>query len=94
MQKLNLKIIKIASKTKMLNLERELNKHFLGCNTNGEPVECPFCHYISKNKRFSGKIWIDNNKKTFKCFSCGQWRMLKKDENIPMETGGYTKFLK
>ena len=47
----------------MLNLERELNKHFLGCNTNGEPVECPFCHYVSKNKRFSGKIWINNNKR-------------------------------
>ena len=76
MQSMNIKIMELAKQTKMKSLEDDLRDYFSGCNTNGEPVDCPFCHYISANKRFSGKVWIKDGRKIFKCFSCGQWRKL------------------
>lgn len=76
MQKLNLKILDLAKQTKMRQAESQLEKYFASANTNGEPFDCPFCHYISANKRFSGKVWIKDGRKIFKCFSCGEWRRI------------------
>jgi hypothetical protein len=76
MQRMNTKVMALAERTKMRQLENELRDYFSGSNTDGEPIDCPFCHYVSKNKRFSGKLWVKDGKKTFKCFSCGEWRRL------------------
>jgi ribosomal protein L37AE/L43A len=76
MQKMNIKVMELSQRVKMRELENELRNYFSGNNTNGEPVDCPFCHYVSKNKRFSGKVWVSNGNKIFKCFSCGEWRRL------------------
>ena len=76
MQKLNIKIMELAKQTKMRQAESQLESYFSSAKTNGEPFDCPFCHYISANKRFSGKVWIKDGKKIFKCFSCGEWRRI------------------
>ena len=58
-------------KEKLQKMEFELQGE-----TSGSFVECPQCHYIGKNKRFTGKIFEDSNGRSFKCFACGLWRRL------------------
>ncbi len=72
MQTLNLKIIKLAKAVKLKMLEDTLRDYVSGCQV-GELITCPFCHYIGKNKRGTAKVFPNN---TFKCFACGEWRML------------------
>jgi len=72
MQTLNLSIIKEAKAVKIRSLEIELKNYISSCQI-GEMIECPFCHYISKNKKGTAKVFSDN---TFKCFNCGIWRKL------------------
>jgi len=76
MQKLNIKIMEIARMDKMQKLEKELAGSFSDCRDR-DSVECPFCHYISTNKRFSAKVFINDGKKILKCFACGEWRFFK-----------------
>ena len=71
MQHLNLNIINVAKKARLKQLEEGL----ILC-MNSERVDCPFCHYVSKNKQFSGKIFVNGNDRSFKCFACGIWRKL------------------
>jgi len=59
-------------KAELKLMEFQLKNENIGSN-----VECPSCHYISKNKRFSGKIFQNEEGKSFKCFSCGLWRKLQ-----------------
>jgi hypothetical protein len=70
MQQLLGDIITEVKKEKMKKMEFELSKESAGL------VQCPFCMYESKNKRFSGKIFQSEEGKTFKCFACGIWRKL------------------
>jgi hypothetical protein len=74
---MNIRVLELAKRTKMSQLEDQLKDYFKDLNTNGEPIDCPFCHYVSKNKRFSGKLWVKDGHKTFKCFSCGKWRRIE-----------------
>ena len=59
-------------KQKMRMLEINLE----GIQT-GVLFECPICHYISKNKRFSAKMFEDEQGRSFKCFACSSWRKLR-----------------
>lgn len=71
MQKLGLEIIALVKKSRMKKMEFELRRE-----TVGEIIECPSCHYVTKKKRFTGKIFESDGKKSFKCFACGIWRAL------------------
>lgn len=75
MQFLNNLVLEEARKTKMKLLERQMQNYFVGV-THKENINCPFCHYVSKNKRFSGVIFDNENGKAFKCFACGIWRKI------------------
>jgi len=44
----------------------------------GSMVECPECHYISKNNRFSAKVFNFQEGLAIKCFACGIWRRVNK----------------
>jgi hypothetical protein len=70
MQQLLGEIITQVKKERMKQMELELKQETSGM------VQCPFCMYESKNKRFSGKIFESDEGKTFKCFACGIWRKL------------------
>lgn len=72
MQHLNLDIIDQAKKEKMKTINMELSQEQIGCL-----IECPKCHYISKNNRFSAKIFQSERGLEFKCFACGMWRKIK-----------------
>lgn len=71
MQSIGLEIIKDCKKAKLKQMEFKLKDEQAGGF-----VECPQCHYIGKNKRFTGKIFEDKNGRSFKCFACGLWRKL------------------
>ena len=75
MQRLGKSIINSVGKAKMIKLEKEIREEVYS-KQQGEMFECPFCHYIAKNKRFTAKIFDNNGKKSFKCFNCGKWRRL------------------
>ncbi len=68
---LNEDFMKEIKKVKMKKMEFELQGQ-----SSGSFVECPQCKYISKNKRFSGKIFDNEDGKSFKCFACGLWRKI------------------
>ncbi len=71
MQSLGLDIIKQIKSVKLKKMEFELKQE-----TTGALIECPFCHYVTKKKRFTGKIFENEQGKCFKCFACGIWRKL------------------
>lgn len=71
MQTLPTKILEESKKEKMKKLEFELKNFIVGSQI-GEMIECPRCHYISKNKRFSCKVFEN----AIKCFACGLWRRI------------------
>lgn len=73
MQHLGINIIKQASKGQMKELEQELSE-VLANAENRSMIICPLCLYESKNKRGSAKVFIDEQGRSFKCFSCGAWR--------------------
>ena len=77
MQKLGIRILDIAKKTKMKKLENELKKEIYG-RVVGELFLCPFCKYESKkNRKGTAKLFEDEKGiRSFKCFSCGRWRKL------------------
>ena len=72
MQQIGLDIITESRKARMKKMEFELS----GISA-GSFIECPQCHYVGKNKRFSGKIFDNATGKSFKCFACGLWRKLE-----------------
>ena len=71
MQFLPNEILSESRKEKMKQMEFELNSENVGAL-----IECPFCHYQTKIKRFTGKIFQDDFGKSFKCFACGIWRKI------------------
>jgi len=71
MQFLNPIILEATRKEKMQKLESEL-KNFVKGSKVGERIECPFCHYVSKNNKFSAVVFEDG----IKCFACGKWRRI------------------
>lgn len=71
MQKLGIEFMTEIKKEKMKVLENELKEYVAGAQV-GEMIECPVCHYVSKNKRFSCKVFPS----AIKCFACGLWRSL------------------
>jgi len=50
---------------------------YLSNLSNGDKLICPLCHYESKKNRSSAKIFKDADGTSFKCFSCGAWRLVK-----------------
>lgn len=62
-------ILSEIRKEKLKEMEFELSGE-----TSGSFVECPSCHYVGKNKRFTGKIFENADGRSFKCFACGLWR--------------------
>ena len=76
MQRLGLEIIETARSEKIRKLEGVMREVLSG-SQNGQMIECFFCHYVSKNKRFSAKVFDQRDgTKAFKCFACGIWRRL------------------
>lgn len=61
-------------KIKIMKAEGDLRESLSG--EGAGLILCPFCKYIGKNKRPTAKIFIENKRKTLKCFACGEWRLL------------------
>ena len=64
-------ILNQVRKEQLKKMEFELSGETSGAN-----IECPSCHYVGKNKRFTGKIFDNEFGRSFKCFACGLWRKL------------------
>jgi hypothetical protein len=64
-------------KEKLKKLETEVLKDVI-FREEGELFLCPFCKYESKkNRRGTAKMFTNKDgSKSFKCFSCGRWRVL------------------
>lgn len=45
--------------------------------SHGDKISCPICHYESKKNRTTAKIFKNKEGTSFKCFSCGAWRLIK-----------------
>lgn len=69
-------VLKKARNEKVKDLEQELS--YLKTEPIGSRVECPLCHYQSKNGKHSAKIFIsEEGKHSVKCFNCNFWRIIK-----------------